>query len=182
MVEETEKAMVKMNIYVHTSLHGPKESDGLYGYLVECEVKDKKITLPHDIDDRFCYYRNTTETELALHGLMEVLGRITRSCDVKLFITAPRVRQALAQDFMKSWEASGWKNAKGEDIQYVFAWQALAERIKAQAIRITLADKSEKDEYAGWFETEFIHRLRKEHTVSVSGALAEEDGRPIRLS
>ena len=173
--------MVKVNTYVAASIHGLRRADGFGGYLHEFSLSDgRKVTVPEEIEDRFMYCSDASETELILRALIEAFSRLTKPCEIKLYVDCPRVRQALSQDFISKWEASGWKTSKGEAVKDDLLWQSLADAMKEHSVSV--ADKDEKNEFSGWFRYEMEKRQHDLRTVSFSGQLMDVDSRPIRLS
>lgn len=144
--------MQKVNIYMISNIHGPKEKDGHYGYVMEMERENREpVTLNQ--------FRTVKATQ---HGaevkmLSEVLGRLTRECELHIYTESTYIASAL-NCWMKKWWEAGWKTAKGEEVSHMEEWKKIAEILVGYQITVHLR---EEHSYKNWLERELVKKGEK---------------------
>ena len=118
----------KVKIYIETDIHGPRARGGKYMYLMEAIRNGKPET-------RF--------------GSGE--GCENENCSVIVITECSAVRSTLQNDWIRQWQASGWKNAKGKPVSHREAWEQLSGRMEGQEIT---AEDGKEHSYKSWMQSQ----------------------------
>lgn len=150
----------KVNIYIATSIIGPRRADGLYMYLLETLVwrtqcgKREQVTCTRQ---QMAEMKATTENELAVSALEAALCRLTAPCDLAVWTDCPYVAGILEARRYEEWRAHGWQGTNGKPIKYVDKWLRISELLNAHGFEVKL---KERHGYTDWMKREM-----KKHEV-----------------
>ena len=142
----------QINLYLETSIKGPRIRDGAYKYVLECFLDGVPKTR-----DGSGQLQDATENQLALAALLAALKRITKPASIRIFTRCGHVVHALQNHWPRQWQASGWKNAKGKPVSNIDLWEQLLEALEPHVYTITEDDHSYKE----WMLVE-LSKERKE--------------------
>ena len=98
----------QINIYIETTVKGPKAKEGAYLYIVENFDGDGQQRTAGG----FCV-QTETENRMVLGALIRAVGRVNEPSRIRVFTRCGHVLSALRNDWPRQWEKAGWKNAKG---------------------------------------------------------------------
>ena len=112
-----------MDIYIMSDAKSIKASKARGIYVLSTETSKGEASRGEEMDIEAT--RNNAEIII----LVEAIKRITKPCDVRIFVENGYTYQGL-HDWMSKWEAAGWKNAKGDEIANREEWQQIAEFVK----------------------------------------------------
>lgn len=143
----------QINLYIETSIKGPKIQDGEYIYVLEYIVAGVPVT-------RAGRGRKeaATENRLALTALVEAVERLNRPAYLRIYTRCGHVLHSLQNHWTRQWQASGWKNAKGKPVSNIDLWEHLLEALEPHVYTITEEDHS----YREWMLVELsIEREKK---------------------
>ncbi|MBE5846212.1 MAG: hypothetical protein E7300_00870 [Lachnospiraceae bacterium] len=122
--------MDKVNIYLHTTIHGPRKQNGVGGYILECERYPHPATLTN-----FVELENESEGGAEVTLLAAALKRIKKPCALSIYTDSQYIATAILAGWLDHWQQNGFKNAKGEQIPLTEKWQEIAERLNASELR-----------------------------------------------
>ncbi len=123
-----------VNLYIETDLHGPRRADGVAMYLLETQIrggtytKDNKETII-DIPD-------TTEHHLVLTALKTSLKRITKSCQVEIYLQDRYIAAAIDGGLLQRWMIRDWKTAKNEPVTDTDLWVPIEKRLRKHIVTL----------------------------------------------
>ena len=112
---------MRVNIYIESSVKGPRRSNGVVGFVLEKEShKDKTLT-------QFGKVENVTANHAVLLALIHALRRIKTGTDITIWTDSFYVQSALVHGWLEEWSENGWKTAKGKEICNEKEWKQIKE-------------------------------------------------------
>ncbi|MBR1701917.1 MAG: hypothetical protein IJ716_08175 [Lachnospiraceae bacterium] len=143
-----------VNIYIATSITGPRRGRGAYMYLLECfRSNGETVTRQQAME-----LEGTTENELAVSALEAALGRLTTECYLTIYTDCEYIFRTIDTGLLKRWEQQEWKNAKGEPVKYVEKWSHIQYLLNAQDFHLKL---KEHHGYKRWMADEIKKQIGK---------------------
>ena len=136
--------MDKVNLYVKTTLRGPRKGAGAFLYLLEAEGARGTVTR-----DRLAVLDKTTENRATLEALNEALGRINRAVHLDIWMDCEYVAAMIENKWPWKWEMDNWINSKGKMAKDFDMWQSITRELEKHAYRIHMG---EHHAYAKWME------------------------------
>lgn len=150
--EEAEMDKRSVNIYIATSITGPRRGRGAYMYLLECfRSNGETVTRQQAME-----LEETTENELAVSALEAALGRLTTECYLTIYTDCEYIFRTIDTGLLKRWEQQEWKNAKGEPVKYVEKWSHIQYLLNAQDFHLKL---KEHHGYKRWMADEIKKQI-----------------------
>lgn len=122
--------MDNVNVYLMTSIKGPRRRNGIGGYILECERDPEPATLTDFIE-----IENESESGAEVTLLAAALKRIKKPCALSIYTDSQYIATAILAGWLDNWQQNGFKNAKGEQIPLSEKWQEIAERLNASELR-----------------------------------------------
>lgn len=137
--------MEQVNVYLYTSVKGPRQSCGAYTYVLEMKT------------DKGTGRRTHTETvegmtahQAELSALAAALKRIFRKCSLTIY-TDSKYLAAGAGKWMDGWKENGWKNAKNSPVANMEQWQDISCLLEAHTYQFIVG---KKHDYYSWMRSE----------------------------
>jgi len=118
-------AVFNVNIYIETSIKGPKVGMAAGAWWVECITKKPEPEFRRG----WLWKQETTENALALELLRDALGILLKTCSVRVNTQCGLVLNAMEKGWVRLWEADGWVNAKGRPVKHAELWQQVYEKM-----------------------------------------------------
>lgn len=137
--------MKEVNLYIDTSIKGPKRRDGSYMYILDYTTEAKK---QHQVND-ICRIPNSTENMLTLEAITAALSRLKLPCTLHIYLECRHVANAFRNGWLENWKSNGWKNAKGETVADAERWQQVCELLDKHEYHIHM---QERHEYKSWMK------------------------------
>lgn len=137
--------MQRVNIYMMTTVRGPKEKSGKYIYLMELDregLEPATLSKKGEIQG--------TENGVMVKMMLDILKRLTKACNLHLYTDSAYLASALST-WLQNWWKAGWKNAKGETVSHMEEWKEIAEILVGNEITVHL---KEEHSYRKWMEGE----------------------------
>lgn len=138
--------MQEVDIYIATSIKGPKRGWGAYLYILGTGPEPAGRREVGEIRQM----EQATENGLALWAAREALSRINRPCRVILWLDCPYVAAALEKGWFRKWEGNGWRNARGRPVQDPWAWQDIAGYLEPLELEVRLRQRHPYTELLRW--------------------------------
>ena len=98
--------MRTVDIYIDTSIQGPRRRDGACLYILAFQANGKTADMGRKIRRT-----DATENQLTLQGLEEALRHLKEPCRLILHLECPYVASVLQNRWFYSWRHNGWMNA-----------------------------------------------------------------------
>lgn len=137
----------QVNLYLATSLKGPKRRDGAYGWVLERKTAKGAATLSN-----VKTISTSTEHQSLLTAMLEAAKRLNEMCDITVYTDDEYMGSALSR-WMEQWAAAGWMNKRGTPVADADRWQELYDVLNGQNITVEL---KENHEYHDWLEREVM--------------------------
>lgn len=125
----------QINLYIETSIRGPRIQDGEYIYVLECFVSGKPETR-----DGSGIVTEATENKLTLMALLEALSRITKPASIRIFTRCGHALNSLQNHWPRQWQAAGWLNARGKPVKNAELWDLILEKLDPHVYTVTDED------------------------------------------
>lgn len=140
---------MKVKIYTHTRV---RNKEGAAAYVIEAPEHPVSANNPVT---KIGAIQETTRNEAEATCLLSALKRLRASSDIEIHTESGYIRSELA--VLKSHEAGGYKNSKGERIQYAYIWEKIAGILdKQQSIEVML---DTNNEWTSWMHGETDRRI-----------------------
>lgn len=143
--------MKEVNLYIDTSIKGPKRRDGAFIYLLDYTTESRKQHQAKSI----CKIPNSTENMLTLEALVAALNRITMPCKLHIYLECRYVANAFRNGWLENWVNNDWKNAKGEPVADAERWRDIQYLLNKHEFYIHF---QEHHEYHSWMKWELGKR------------------------
>ncbi|MCM1264482.1 MAG: hypothetical protein NC313_17355 [Butyrivibrio sp.] len=136
----------EVNIYVYTTVKGPKKRPGAYAYLLEAETSRG----PAKLSDTG-YLEAATEHQAELVALGAALKRMYKRSSLKIYTDSVHVAAGAEKWMLNIWRKNGWKNAKGETVANRQEWEELAAMLDEHRYQFIVG---QKHKYYEWLKSE----------------------------
>lgn len=123
-----------VDIYIDTSIKGPKRRDGTVMYILAYRAANGKTA---DTGDRI-NREDTTENQLTILGLEAALKRLNTPCRLVLHLECPYVAAVLENRWYEQWRYNGWMTAKNEPVRDTGTWQSIEYLLNAHEFEVRL--------------------------------------------
>jgi len=121
-----------VNVYVDSTIKKPNRGEGKAMYLIECNVKGEPKTA-----EGFVHLPDTTEDAIILTALIEALGRFLKPSNIRIFVKAPGVFNAIDTGRIQAAKTKGYRTAKGQSIKNAELWDIFLNLVPKHKWKIT---------------------------------------------
>ncbi len=151
-----------VEIYIDTSIKGPKRRDGSGIYILAFTTISGKTA------DRGGWIRekDTTENHLTLMGLEEALKHLRKPCSLILHLECPYVAHALQNRWYDGWEVNGWMTGKKIPVTDSEKWRSIQYLLNEHKFEVSL---KQDHPYRAWMRRELAS------DAAASGRKGEKD-------
>lgn len=125
--------MQTVDIYIDTSIKGPKRRDGSYLYIIAMQTSAG----PADVG-KMDSLEDTTEHQATLTALEAALKRIAKPCRLILHLECQYVAGALLNGWYKQWRQQAWMTQKGKPVCDAEKWQSIEYLLNAHDFEVRL--------------------------------------------
>lgn len=136
----------EVNIYTYSDVKGLKRHNGMTGYVLSTNIKEKE-----HVKVDFVEVRDVTENQSQLIVLIEALKRMNRPCTLCIYTDSKYLSSALTNGWVDKWRSQGWTSSKGKEIANVKEWQQLDVLISKHKYRFEVRTKHQ---YRDWLRSE----------------------------
>lgn len=133
-----------VNLYIDTSVRGPRKKKGAYGFVLETVTAAGPVTLT-----KITKLEQTTEHQSLCMAIREALQRIKKPCRVVVH-TQSEYTIAAIKFWLQTWKDADWKNKKGVEVADAESWQEIAGRNEIELDAVS--DNSHQ--YREWLRAE----------------------------
>lgn len=140
-----EREKKQVNLYLVSSLKGPKRRSGAYGYVLERKTSKGTATLTNvkAVED-------STEHQSLLIAMLEAAKRLNEPCDLTIYTDDGYIDSAITT-WIPQWQQSEWMNKKGTPVADADKWQQFYSITSGHRIEVIL---KETHEYHDWLMRE----------------------------
>ena len=147
--------MFCVKIFLLTSHPGIGPADGWYIGTVEYMLQNGVPVTVTECGKQ----QDVTANRLSLLGLIKILDRLKKPCDIEIFTDSRYMESAWGQGWLKSWKEAGWRNKKGQPVKNADLWQEVCGKVASHRVNITF---SRRTEYSEWQKTQILTKIREE--------------------
>lgn len=129
---------MEVTIYLETTLHGPAKRAGAGMWLIEYIKKDgTEVTRQGTI-----FRAEATENSMCLELLRIALGRLTKSCSVRVNTRCEHILNSMENHWVPKWEKAGWIKSNGKPVANAMLWQQVYMLMKIHQVTVVNGDNS----------------------------------------
>lgn len=125
--------MKTVDIYIDTSIKGPRRRDGWWTYIIAMETDSGTV----DAGDTG-KAENTTENTITLIALEIALKRLNRPCHLVLHLECDYVANALINGWPEQWSKNGWMTVKNKPVCNAEKWRSIQEMLNAHDFEVLI--------------------------------------------
>lgn len=133
-----------VNLYIETDIRGPRRQDGMVIYILETQTSKGTVTR-----DKIIPIPDTTEHHLTLEALGDALGRLTRCCQVEVWLADRYVSDAICGGLLQQWQIRDWQTARKKPVTDADLWKEIAARMREHVVTLHPAVHHG---YRGWMQ------------------------------
>lgn len=122
----------KVNIYIETTVRGPRREAAAGMWLAEYIKKDH---IPETRSGILCR-EDATQNALTLELMNAAFLILTKPCLVRVNTECAHVLNVMRNGFLPIWEKNGWINAKGAPVKNREAWSRAYSLMSAHAVTV----------------------------------------------
>lgn len=137
----------EVNLYIDTSVRGPKRKAGAYGYILEYQAAAGAVTRTKVEKTEY----ETTENQSLCRALAEALKRINTTCRLVIYTDSEYIASVFSNNWLSEWYCNGWQTKKNTPVANVEVWKEIWEEVKNLDVRIKL---KEDHSYKEWLRRE----------------------------
>lgn len=127
--------MMKVTIYIETSLAGPGTRNGGYGAVVEFLTK-KGEPVTREV---YGTEEETTWYKSVLTAAVQALKLLIHPCDVELVTGCVFIVNMISKGNVESWARNGWMASSGEEVKMKALWKRLYSFMSIHKIAATFS-------------------------------------------
>lgn len=142
--------MRTVDIYIDTSIKGPRRRDGTCLYILAFQAANGKTA----DRGRRIQRADATENQLTLLGLEAALRHLKEPCRLILHLECTYVASALQHRWFDEWRHNGWMNAKNKVVSNADTWQAIEYLLNAHVFEVVL---KQPHTYRDWMRRELTN-------------------------
>lgn len=119
--------MQHVNIYVESTLRGPRHTSGVYEFIMEVHMQPGQdpVTLTKHTE-----LEDSTENTSYVQAAAEAVNRLKSKCEVTFYTPSKFFNMAL-NEYLPRWKNNGYLSARGDLIANAAEWQAIAQKTAA---------------------------------------------------
>ncbi len=148
--------MKHVDLYIVTSIRGPKKKDGRYLYELHT-TKANGEPYEKGNKDTMEWHKDTTENQLTLFALEEALCRIHFPCRLHIWLDSPYVTSVLQNNWIDQWKQNNWTTARGKPVKDAPTWESVSEKIGVHELTIHFRETYSNREQMLWFVSRYVN-------------------------
>lgn len=138
--------MQTVNIYVDTSIKGPRRRPGSYMYILTVQTNAGTA----DAGDKK-RMDETTENQATLTAIETALKRMKKPSHIILWLECNYVAAAMQNEWYKQWKEKDWKTARGTPVADAEKWRSILYLLNGHSFEVRL---KEQHTYREWMRRE----------------------------
>lgn len=146
--------MKAVDLYIETSILGPRARAGSYGYLLRTKVREKDVTLTNIVP-----IEKGTEYQSLQLALRDGLQRLRKPCALSIYADCQYICSVL-EGRLQVWQENDWKNARNVPVKNAEIWKEILNLLNAHEFCVKY---KEHYEYKEWLKHEVARK--EQHNV-----------------
>ena len=110
--------MQTVDIYIDTSIKGPKRRNGSYMYIIAFTTAAGTADTGIKVD-----LEDTTENQATVYALEAALKRLKKPCKITFYLECPHVYAVLQKRWYSDWKENNWMTKKGKPVSDMEKWR-----------------------------------------------------------
>lgn len=111
--------MKKIEVYTGTDVKGTRSKRGKIAFVLWTMTSRGEAQIGDSAE------AEGNENLMELRALEKALEHLTQPCEIHVFTRSSYVSAGWEAGWLRKWEQSGWKTARGKDVQYASTWKHL---------------------------------------------------------
>ncbi len=137
----------EVNLYIDTSIRGPKRKVGAYGYVLEYNAAAGPVTRTKVEKTEY----ETTEHQSLCRALLEAIKRINTQCRLNIYTESDYISSVFSNHWLSEWYYNGWQTKKNTPVANAELWEEICEIIRHLDVQVKL---KEDHSYKEWLRRE----------------------------
>lgn len=137
----------EVNLYIDTSIRGPKRKVGAYGYVLEYKAAQGPVTRTKVEKTEY----ETTEHQSLCKALLAALKRINTQCRLNIYTDSKHIGDVFSNHWLSEWYYNGWQTKKNTPVVNAELWKEIYEIIKNLDVQVKV---KEDHTYKEWLRRE----------------------------
>lgn len=129
---------MEVTIYIETTLHGPAKRAGAGMWLIEYITPSGK----EHTREGTIFRDEATENSMNLELLRIALGRLTKSCSVRVNTRCEHILNSMGNHWVVQWEKAGWIKSNGKPVANAMLWQQVYMLMKIHQVTVVNENNS----------------------------------------
>ena len=101
--------MQHVNIYIQTTIKGPRKQDGYYCFLLELEGNPNTL-------DGFGTLKMLNEQQSQIHTLTVALKHMRKPCILSIYADSAYLDKVFNRGWLAKWQENGWKTSRNRPV------------------------------------------------------------------
>ena len=128
--------MGNIDIYIYSSIKGRTPKSGKCMYILEAMTSHGRAQRGDTLQ-----VEDMTGYQSELYALDKALKRLNTSCSLRIHAFDNNLMAALQNGWYRTWAENGYKNSRGEDIQYAEEWKLFVKLLGNSTITDVVSDR-----------------------------------------
>ena len=137
----------EVNLYIDTSIRGPKRKAGAYGYVLEYKAAQGPVTRTKVEKTEY----ETTEHQSLCRALLEALKRINTQCRLVIYTDCEYIGSVFSNHWISEWYYNGWQTKKNTSVANAELWKEIEEIVRHLDVQVKV---KEDHTYKEWLRRE----------------------------
>lgn len=137
----------EVNIYLLTTIRGPREQEGHGIYLLECITERGPVTVSGIVPV------TAPENQAEVITMLAALKRLRQQCNLTLFTDNNYLARAI-EHYLPKWKENGFVTSKGEPVKE--EWKEIAEILNGKPIQ---CEVKTQHSYKNWLRRELMKEV-----------------------
>ena len=130
----------KVNLYIETTVHGPRQQGGRWMYLLEFVTRRGDPVTLWNIGD----WEPEKENVLVLQALSAALDRLRLPCVIDAYTGSSQIRSTIANGWLEEWQARDWNKQLWQEIAPKMEPHLVFMRADGHSYRLWMQEKLKK--------------------------------------
>lgn len=126
----------EVNLYIDTSIRGPKRKAGVYGYVLEYKAAQGPVTRTKVEKTEY----ETTEHQSLCRALLEALKRINTQCRLVIYTDCEYIGSVFSKHWLFEWYYNGWQTKKNTPVVNAELWEEIAEIVRHLDVQVKVKE------------------------------------------
>lgn len=149
--------MDEVNIYIYTTIQGPKRRAGIGMFILETITSKGEATFTKQME-----LEPMTEHQAELVVLCKAMEKLKRCCQIHIYTQSQFVSSAVTNGWVAKWKENSWQNSKMQAVANAMEWQKMLDLLNENVFDFKVC---EKHKYLNWMKNELVKAEKEKKDV-----------------